>query len=276
MTISTQLRELYNEGRLLPFLGAGVSASVTWKENGIEKQGPSWRKLVDQAAFQLGFSEADLLRVRGTDLQILEYYKIKFGGHTKLINWLLINMKPPDDALLRANIYNQLVQMINCRTIYTTNFDDFIERSFGLHKRLCHTVATEGQLKSDPKSAEIIKFHGDWDNPTLMVLTESDFERRMTQKEPMDHKLWSDLLNKSILFIGYSFRDPNVAYLFWLIKDQLKGLPNTSNGRRGYIILHEPSAFERKLFEERNIEIIPIYGNDKAASISEILEEIRS
>ena len=41
--------------------------------------------------------------------------------------------------------------------------------------------------------------------PIGWFLTESDYERRMEFKTPMDLRLWSDLLNRSILFLGYVF-----------------------------------------------------------------------
>ena len=82
-----------------------------------------------------------------------------------------------------------------CRIIYTTNFDDFIERSFDLNGRKHKAVAIEEHMRAQPDTTEIIKFHGDWNHPDRMVLTESDFERRMEFKEAMDLRLWSDLLD---------------------------------------------------------------------------------
>ena len=72
MTCPGDLRRLYRERRVIPFVGAGASVSVSW--NGGSKHGPSWRELVDQAATLLG-ADPDLLRLRGTDLQILEYFR---------------------------------------------------------------------------------------------------------------------------------------------------------------------------------------------------------
>jgi hypothetical protein len=109
-----------------------------------------------------------------------------------------------------------------------------------------------------------------------MVLTESDYERRMEFKEVMDLRLWSDLLNRSILFLGYSFRDPNVAYLFRQVKERFASLPNTNSGRRAYIVVQDPSQFERRLFQERNIEVIPIDGRGRTHAVAEILNDIRS
>ena len=68
MSAPLELRTLYRDGRLLPFVGAGVSASVEWGKDG-EKRGPSWAELVDRAALELGFQQPDLIRARGTDLQ---------------------------------------------------------------------------------------------------------------------------------------------------------------------------------------------------------------
>ena len=94
----TDLRQHYRNGRLLPFIGAGVSTSVHWTDgSGAHKRGPSWEELVNQAAKKLGFDDPRLLRVRGGDLQILEYFGIKrHGEFAGLANWLAREMNPPD------------------------------------------------------------------------------------------------------------------------------------------------------------------------------------
>jgi hypothetical protein len=276
MSSPLELRTLYRDGRLLPFIGAGVSASVEWEEAGGRKRGPSWSELIDRAAKEMGFQSAELIRARGTDLQILEYFKLKFNGHTRLTNWLLLNMNPPDEAIRKSAIHNELADMHKCGIVYTTNFDDFLERSFELKGRKFKAVAIEEHMRQEPDTAEVIKFHGDWNHPDRMVLTESDYERRMEFKEPMDLRLWSDLLNRSILFIGYSFRDPNIAYLFRQVRERFAKLPNTSSGRRAYIVVQDPAHFERRLFQERNIEVIPIEGRGRTEAVAELLHEIRS
>jgi hypothetical protein len=276
MSAPLELRTLYRDGRLLPFVGAGVSSSVEWNENGQTMRGPSWSQLVDHAAGELGFQSADLIRARGTDLQILEYFKLHFSGHTRLTNWLLLNIHPPDNAILGSPIHNELAKMTQCRIIYTTNFDDLIERSLGLNGRKYKAVAIEAHMRPDFETTEVVKFHGDWNHPDRMVLTESDYERRMEFRAAMDLRLWSDLLNRSVLFLGYSFRDPNVAYLFRQVKERFEGLPNTSSGRRAYIVVQDPSHFERRLFEERNIEVVPIDSRGRTNAVAELLSEIRS
>jgi len=276
MSTSLELRSLYRDGRLLPFIGAGISASVVWTTGDDNRRGPSWEEIVDRAATELGFQIPQLVRARGTDLQILEYFKLKFSGHTRLTNWLLMNMNPPDEAILKSPIHSELAKMRQCSIVYTTNFDDFIERSLALHGRKHRAVAIEEHMRPTPDTTEVIKFHGDWNHPDRMVLTESDYERRMAFSEPMDLRLWSDLLNRSVLFLGYSFRDPNVAYLFRQVKERFARLPNTSSGRRAYIVVQDPSQFERRLFQERNIEVIPIDGRGRTEAVADLLNNIRS
>ncbi len=276
MIAPVELRSLYRDGRLLPFVGAGVSASVEWNDGTRDRQGPSWAEVVDRAATDLGFTDPQLIRARGTDLQILEYFKLNFNGHTRLTNWLVRTMNPPDDAIRRSPIHQQLAQMSLCNIVYTTNFDDFIERAFSLNGRKHQAVAIEQHMRPGTGITEIIKFHGDWNHPDRMVLTESDYERRMEFQTAMDLRLWSDLLNRSVLFLGYSFRDPNVAYLFRQMNERFFKLPKTMSGRRAYIVTQDPSQFERILFDARNIEVIAIDGRGRAEAIAEVLNEVRS
>ena len=275
MNCPDELRRRYREGRVIPFLGAGVSMSVQWKQNGALQRGPSWAELVDRATHLLGFESPDLARVRGTDLQILEYFKRKNVGHTaKLTNWLSQHMTPPDSAITKAPILSALVSLEKCRLYYTTNYDDFIERAFALHSRMHQVVAIEAHMSADREVAEIVKFHGDLDHPEKIVLTESDYETRLALKTALDYRFMSDLLGRVILFVGYSFSDPNVSYLFRLFTNDRINETGSLPGQRAYIILCEPSDFERKLFEARNIQVISVGSRELTQQIASVLEEM--
>jgi len=251
--------------------------SVAWDDAGQDRRGPSWRELVDEAARKIGFRKPTLLRFRGTDLQILEYFRIKQHDNFALLtNWLLTTMKPPDDALKASRIHEELAALQLCRLFYTTNFDDFIERAFRLHGRPCTVVVIEEHMGRSGDSAEIIKFHGDFNHPTQMVISESHYEERLSLKSPMDYRLRADLLNRALLFIGYSFRDPNVSYLFSLINREFgRGLRDTSSGRRAFIIVAEPSDFEMQLFRARNIQVVPVSSGRMTEDVADLLKEIR-
>ncbi|MDZ4802004.1 MAG: SIR2 family protein [Bryobacteraceae bacterium] len=276
MTVPPELIQRYKEGRLIPFVGAGVSMSVTW--DGGKKRGPSWKELVDQTARLLGFENPDLLRARGTDLQVLEYFKLKRHEIADLTHWLAKEMQPPDEALMLSPIHATLAGLTKCRIFYTTNYDDLLERGLKLHGRTPTKIAIEAHmgkyLPSDPRACEVVKFHGDLSYPTAMVLSDSDYERRLRLDTVMDFRFRADLLGRAVLFMGYSFRDWNVSYLFRLVNDQLSGLPESLTKRRAYITVPDPSDFELRLFDDRNIGVISIPGSAQTEAVAELLMEI--
>lgn len=61
------LKEDYKEGRLILFVGAGVSANL-----GL----PTWSKLIDHLADELGY-DPDVFKIYGNFLVLAEYYRIK-------------------------------------------------------------------------------------------------------------------------------------------------------------------------------------------------------
>lgn len=274
------LRQLYRDGRLIPFVGAGASMSVEWDVGGVPRRGPSWSEFADVAARELGFNRAELLRVRGTDLQIFEYFRYEKGSLGPLVTWMVRNMYPPDGALRNSPIHAALAEMDRCRTIYTTNFDNFIERALTLRGRSVDAITDENSVaqsyRSERESTRVVKFHGDWDHTESLVVTEEDFERRLRLEDLADSRLLSDLAGRAVLFVGYSFRDPNVSYLFRLFQDRQANLPLSTHGRRAYILLPEPSRFERVLFSRRNIEVVETEGGaERTSAVASILDEIR-
>lgn len=255
--------------------------AVAWTAEGESRRGISWSELVDHAAKELGFTDPDLLRVRGTDLQILEYYKAKNNGNVQpLRNWFGNSFKAPDEALRASAIHKALALLDKCRVIYTTNYDDYIERALNLAGRVAAPVVEEWHLadvlKKDAENGgqttQVVKFHGDLDNTERMVLSEGDYERRMKFDSVEDLRLTADALGRVILFIGYSFRDANVSYLFRLLNERYGALPGGSSDRRAYILIPNPSDFEYTLFRDRNIDVIPIRSECMAVDTASILE----
>lgn len=262
----------------MPFVGAGVSQSVQWEVNGEVKRGPSWREVVDYAAKDLGFEHPSLARVRGTDLQILEYYvREKADSSARLARWLHDVLKAPDDAIRDSTIHTALAELANCNLFYTTNYDDYLERALEMHQRAWRCIAVEAHMGSaSGEECQVVKFHGDLDHPSEMVLSESDYEKRLQLSTPMDYRFQGDLCGRVVLFLGYSFTDPNIAYLFRLFVERFVGMDGGVRGPRAYILVPDPSAFEKTLFEERKIQVIGIDRVEMTGDTVELLESMRS
>lgn len=275
MRCPDDLKQLYQQRRIVPFVGAGASMSVSWS-GGVDR-GPSWDEMINEAVRLLGGNEPALLRLRGSDLQVLEFFKIKQGGLAPLTNWLSRKFgQAADDDILRSPIHAALVQLERCNIFYTTNYDDFLERALIRAGRPTKVITGERNIAHNRTDVEVVKFHGDFNSPMDMVVTESQYMDRMRLESPMDFKLRGDILGRAALFIGYSFRDPNVNYIFHLVNRLFENLPESGTGRRAYIVLADPSEFERRLFRERNIEVITVGSADRAGEIAAFLNEMSS
>ena len=167
-----------------------------------------------------------------------------------------------------------ICSLTRCSIFYTTNYDDFLERALCASGRDVQVIATEGHMGFNSSATQVVKFHGDFNNPDEMVVSEGQYYRRMKLESPMDLKLRADLFGRAVLFIGYSFRDINVAYLFQNVNEMFNQLPHSFSGKRAYITVHNPSDFENRLFYARHIEVIPTYGEDRISATAEVLEEL--
>jgi len=105
-----------------------------------------------------------------------------------------------DEALKRSKIH-QLIVRLQFPLVYTTNYDHLLERAFSLHgQRFNKTITAKDIARADPSLPTIVKFHGDLDDEGSLVVTETDYFRRLAFEEPLDIKLTADA--KSLLAFG--------------------------------------------------------------------------
>jgi hypothetical protein len=113
--------------------------------------------------------------------------------------------------------------------IYTTNFDDLLERTFAWAGERCQVVAEAGDLRRwqfdevDGRPAPrfpIYKLHGTLDRPGSLVVSESDFLRRSDlAANPIDLRFCSDVMGREVLLVGYGFNDPNMRWIWTKLRD---------------------------------------------------------
>ena len=151
-----------------------------------------------------------------------------------------------------------------------------MERALRKYGRPSQAITAERSIAHNRSDVEVVKFHGDFNSPKEMVVTESQYMDRMRLENAMDFKLRGDILGRAALFIGYSFGDPNVNYIFHLINRLFENLPDSFTGKRAYIVLTDPSDFERRLFQQRNIEVISVGSNDRPREIANLINQMRS
>lgn len=251
--IKEQIR-LHN---LMLFIGSGVPATL-----GL----PTWKKLIDKLAEDLEY-DADIFVQHGDYLTLAEYYKNQRGSLEELRAWMSKEWAVEKEKIEASAIYS-FITRLGCHLIYTTNYDHTLEQAFedkGLSYRRVLDVGDFINLTGS--CTQIIKFHGDLDPGTSIVLTEEDYFNRLDFESPLDIKLRADMLGKSILFLGYSLSDINIRLLIYKL-DKLWRSSNTETNLRprSYIFLPSPNPVQEDIFTQRGI--IPIIGNDLDATKS--------
>jgi hypothetical protein len=116
---------------------------------------------------------------------------------------------------VEASIYHHQIARSNVSTIWTTNYDQLIESalaSAGLRYRVRIRESDMAEL-TEPGSTEVIKAHGSFyvSSPSELVIATEDYEDYAYRRPATATRLRSDLLNKSFLFVGYGYRDPNIG-----------------------------------------------------------------
>ena len=259
-----QLIEAYRSKRLILFVGAGVSMGL-----GL----PSWRQLIDHVAEELGY-DPDIYRTFGTDLSLAEFYRIKNGRIGPLRSWMDREWHSSAVDISKSRVH-ELIAKAHFDLIYTTNYDRWLERAFELYGKPYEKIANVGHLSINTGTKpQIVKFHGDFDDDTSIVLDETSYFERLAFESPLDIKFRSDVLGRSVLFIGYSLSDINIRYLFY----KLANLWRTSSGGAvapmSFVFSARPNAIQEAVLGQWNIKMISSTVDDHGQALIELLEQL--
>lgn len=197
--------------RLIPFAGAGISFSQIHVD---------WNEICSKMNEITGYNGID-------NLEAAQQLVNKIGKED-FCNFLkkYFYVDNFNDLLGENHLF---LMALNYARYYTTNQDNLFERCFEKYHRKLHVISdTEDFEKYNPKNQVLYKFHGALEKPDTVVFCKNDYEERMPDKElsslnPLDIQLMADTIAKGILFIGYSFNDPNIKLIFEHIGKITKG-----------------------------------------------------
>ena len=213
---------------------------------------PSWPTLIGEIGEQLGF-DPDIFRDFSTNLALAEYYQIEKASLGGLATLLDTKWHGSHVSVASSELHRSIVEL-GFHRLYTTNFDRWLERAFEHWGRDYHKIVNVSDIVSSRAGVtDIVKFHGDFDDPDSLVLTESNYFDRLEFESPLDILLRSDALHRPILFIGYSLVDVNMRYLFHKLGKLWKD-PKISGARKeSFIFMTRPNPIEASIFERWGI-----------------------
>lgn len=257
-----RLKESLQKGNTILFVGAGISASVKL---------PNWEKLIEQLAKDLGY-DTDVFKEYGDYLALAEYYRQE-KTFENLQNRMKRKWNVKKEAIRNSELYKTIIDL-NFPIIYTTNYDRCLEKAMDIWKKKYKTIVEVKDIADiEPDTVQIVKFHGDIMVKDSLVLSESQYFDRLSFDTSLDIKLRSDMLSKSILFVGYSLSDINIRLMLYKLNQLWKDSEMESRPK-SYIFLMNKNPIQEKILKSIGIE--PIYGkgSDKTEETVKFLKSL--
>jgi hypothetical protein len=185
------------------FAGAGLSIPAGLVD---------WRELMRGIAEDIGLNVD-----QEDDLVSLAQYHVNERGGRHGINQTLINRF---SELARITENHEILAKLPIKTYWTTNYDTLIEESLRrATKRVDVKISQDNLAVTLPRrDATVYKMHGDVSQPQNAVVTRDDYERYQSTHALFGTALQGDLVEKTFLFIGFSFNDPNLAWVLSRIR----------------------------------------------------------
>lgn len=235
------IRKAMAEHKLVLFVGSGTSLDAGM---------PSWSSAVSQIAqkLQIQVNDADMLKIP-------QYYYNMHGKHeyTVLMRSIFKYGVP-----LHPGKVHKLIFRFDADTIITTNYDHLLEQAAEESGKILHVVAKDAELPY-AKGKKIIKMHGDFEHENF-VLKEDDYLNYIQNFKLINNYITSLAGTNLILFVGYSFSDPDVKQILTCLKNALG-----NDLQQAYMISVGP--FEKVVddyFKKFGINVI--YAEDIAAA----------
>ncbi|XQU09616.1 SIR2 family protein [Halomonas sp. LY9] len=259
-----ELLDAYRNGKLMLFVGAGVSANL-----GL----PDWKELIAHIANELGY-DPKIFTTYGNHLALAEFYKKKKGGLGALRSWMDREWHKPTTDISKSDIH-RLIAQSNFSRIYTTNYDRWLEYAHDAFGVKYDKIASVADLVSVTDGhRQIIKLHGDFDSDDSLVLDETSYFQRLEFDTPLDIKLRNDVLGSSVLFIGYSLNDLNIRLLFYRLTEMWGQSALASARPKSYVFTNRPNPVAEELLSHWGIEMIVSEEDDPGKALTMFLQDL--
>ena len=198
--------------RTVLLIGSGVSKhSVT----STGSRPPTWHEFLTQAILDCpGGAPSHIGQAldQGDYLHACELLKVRFDE-----GWIpYLRRIFQEPGYPPAQIHQALLSL-DCRVVFTLNFDDIYERAAKALNPGSHIV--KNYYDSDAveflkgTGRYIVKVHGSLDSPAKLIFTQADYARARTNNSFFYQAFDAALMTHSFLFVGAGYSDPDVNLL---------------------------------------------------------------
>jgi hypothetical protein len=253
------LGALLDAQALVGFVGAGLSTGA-----GL----PTWQALLR------GPQRAARVPARVKDLPLVAEYFVQSGPgrREELVSRIIKSTVAPATGVV-SEVHHALAAL-PMPEIWTTNYDELIERHIEepvVVARDEDVVATRGL-----PGRRVVKMHGGLDRAGVFadpVITRTDYERYPATHPRIWAQLTATFLSRSMLFLGFSFDDPNLGVMLRLAR-------GIESPRMHYTVMRRPdSAADQRMHDLRKQDLessgIAVYEVANHSELLPILMELQ-
>ena len=253
-------------GRLVPFMGSGVSVSAG---------GPTWRELLRALAIEAGATEELVESLISGERSPLDQASI-----IRLLYLERFPKHPSGDggfaeavaravSLSRYGLTPLLLASLKTEQAITLNYDTVFEsasQDVGVRRTVIPDYGdNEGSVLVE-SSAWLLKLHGSVDNPESIVLTRDDYLGYSTQREALSAIVKANLITHHLLLVGFGFADD---HFHQILHDVTRALPGRKSQPLGTAISVGTDEFTERLWGER-LNLVSLGPGDLAQSGREL------
>jgi hypothetical protein len=193
--------EAKKNGKLVIFTGAGVS---------IDSGVPGWCQLIEELKAGIDGDEEDFLKVGQ-----LYYDSRGKKEYNSRVQEILKH------GVTKYNPIHQKIVELQPHHIISTNYDSHFEQIFEQKSYRYSVIKKDTDLPYSNGSSLFVKMHGDFDERNI-VLKEEDYQQYSENFPLIEGFIKGIFASKLVLFVGFSFTDPNLEHIINSVKNILK------------------------------------------------------
>ena len=249
--IDPVLVERFAHGNGTVFVGAGISLGARL---------PSWAKLMEPLRNDL----RNEVSAGASYLDIAELYETKHSRGV-LIQYLKDRL---GDVRFQLTQTHELIVSLPVQRIYTTNFDNLLEQAARKRQINRNVIVNASHIGlSDTSTLSIVKLHGDLEDADSLVISARDYHSYFDRNPAVADLLKVELQTHTVLFLGYSFSDPNFGMILGKVAAQSGSVRPLL-----YSLQLRPKPLAVQALRARGVNVIAINAAPGSSEADEAIE----